>query len=256
MSHLNILNTIPAEPMAFNFLPGRVLARKYEVVNRLRAGTLGEFYRLNETSTGIERTGKFFYPHLDPSGRLSVNYAKKLYRLRRCDELMQYHTQERIKVGGRSIVFLVSDPLAGEPLREFLARQPKGRLPVFEALHLLHAMATGVARMHKTLEFHGALVMDNVLVRRQGLGFKVKLIDPTPTNGATLAAQRRDTYDLLRMFHETIGGAPVYARTAQPVKDLCMGLRAPEVYAAYRDADALRVRLESLSWHRSEASLS
>lgn len=248
MSHLHQL----AEPQAFDFLPGRVLARKYEVVNRLRAGTLGEFYRLSEKATGIERTGKFFYPDLDPGGRLSANYAKKLYRLRRCDELMQYHTQERIKVGGRQVTFLVSDPLAGEPLREFLARQPKGRLPTFEGLHLLHAMATGVAGMHKTLEFHGDLVMDNILVRRHGLGFKVKLIDPTPSSGTTALAQRQDTYDLLRIFYAVIGGTKAYTRAPQPIKDVCLGLRRADVYDAYRDAQALRSRLEALVWHRSE----
>lgn len=234
--------------MTFDFSPGRVLARKYEVVNRLRAGTLGEFYRLNERATGIERTGKFFYPHLDPHGRISVRYAKKLYRLRRIDALMQYHTQERISVDGRPVTFLVSDPVVGEPLRDFLDRQPKNRLSVFEGLHLLHALTLGVGRMHAADECHGDLVMDNVLVRRHGLGFKVKLIDPAPVHGATGDALRDDVYSLLRLFHTTIGGSDVYAQAPTSVKDLCQGLRRTPIYGAYRDADALRQRLESLAW--------
>jgi len=234
--------------MTFNFSPGRVLARKYEVVGRLRAGTLGEFYRLSEHATGIERTGKFFYPHLDPTGRLSASYAKKLYRLRRVDALMQYHTQERISVAGRPVTFLVSDPFGGEPLRDFLAQQPKGRLAVFEGLHLLHALATGVGRMHGALECHGNLEIDNVLVHRHGLGFKVKLIDPAPGQGATGEAQRHDVHALLKIFHQAIGGAPAYTRAPQAVKDLCYGLRRAPIHAAYRDGNALRERLETMSW--------
>ena len=47
----------------FNLTPGRVLARKYEVIHQLGAGWEGEVYLLRELSTGIERTAKLFSPN-------------------------------------------------------------------------------------------------------------------------------------------------------------------------------------------------
>ena len=68
---------------AFDFVPGRILARKYEVLEKLGEGWEGEVYLLRELTTGIEKAGKFFYPDRNPSNRALKNYAKKLHRLHR-----------------------------------------------------------------------------------------------------------------------------------------------------------------------------
>ena len=47
---------------SFDFQPGRSLAKKYEVLSKLGQGWEGEVYLLRETSTGIERAAKFFFP--------------------------------------------------------------------------------------------------------------------------------------------------------------------------------------------------
>ena len=49
----------------FEFARGRVLAGKYEVIERLGKGWEGEVYRLRELATGIERAAKFFDPACD-----------------------------------------------------------------------------------------------------------------------------------------------------------------------------------------------
>jgi hypothetical protein len=58
---------------SFQFASGRALARKYEIVRMLGSGWEGEVYLLKETSTGIERAAKFFFPQRNP-GNKSINF--------------------------------------------------------------------------------------------------------------------------------------------------------------------------------------
>ena len=80
----------------FDFEPGRTLAKKYEVVSRLGVGWESEVFKVKEIPTNIERAAKFFFPHRNHKDRVSKFYAKKLYKLRMCDVLIQYHTHETI----------------------------------------------------------------------------------------------------------------------------------------------------------------
>ncbi len=234
--------------MHFDFAPGRILARKYQVLSRLGARPSGELYRLSERATGIERTARFFAPSFDRENRLAHSCAQKLHRLRHCDILMRYRTQETISVGGRPVTFLVADQVRGVPLSDFLAAQPGGRLQWFQALHLLHALASGLDKVHNTGEHHGGLTSDNVAVRREGLAFKVKLLDLSMAPASSKRAQQGDVLDLLRLFHEMIGGTRFYGDLPPEVRALCCGLRRPQTFARYRDAGELKRHLETMTW--------
>jgi serine/threonine protein kinase len=173
---------------SFGLYPGRILARKYEVLSLLGAGWEGEVYKIREIATEIERAAKFFFPLRNPRDRAINFYAKKLHKLRHCPILIQYHTQEKIIFGRKPLTFLVSDYVEGELLSGFLLRQPGKRLNTFQALHLLHALASGIAIIHDLREYHGDLHTDNIIIQRYGLGFDIKLIDmihwgtPRPEN--------------------------------------------------------------------------
>ena len=128
---------------AFDFEPGMQLVGKYEVLEKLGAGYEGEVYRIRERSTGVDRAGKFFYPHRNPHDRAVKYYARMLHKLRDCPILIQYVTHEKVMVGQTSVSFLVSEFAEGEVLHDFLAKQPGKRLTPFEALHLLHTLSKG-----------------------------------------------------------------------------------------------------------------
>lgn len=232
----------------YNFAPGLVLARKYEVLARVRSRRSGELYALSERATGIERTARFFTPEVDPNNRHANSCARKLHRLRHCDILVQYRTQETISVAGRDVTFLVADSIPGQALEDLLARQPGGRLSWFEGLHLLHALALGVEKVHRAGEAHGELQLDNVVVRRRGLGFQVKLLDLEPGQRPVEEAIGDDVYDMVRLFHEAIGGAKTYARHPGDVRSICCGLRRAAILERFRDAGVLRHHLETLAW--------
>jgi serine/threonine protein kinase len=233
---------------AFDFHPGRRLVGKYEVIGRIGTGWEGEVYRVVETATGIERAAKFFYPHRNERNRAVNFYAKKLNALRKCPILIQYHTQESMRYRRHPITFLISDYVEGMLLTEFLKQQRGKRLPVFEALHLLHALASGIEVIHRLREYHGDLHSENVIVRRLGIGFDVKLVDMFHWGPPSAANTRDDVIDLIKLFHECLGGQKHYAQLRPEIKSIICGLKQSLILAKFKTAGKLREHLENMEW--------
>ncbi len=232
----------------FGFAPGTTLCRKYETIAQIGTGWEGEVYLVRELATGIERAAKFWYPHRNPGNRAIRFYANKLHKLRHCGIIIQYHTQETITHADIPVRFLVSEYVEGELLSEFVTRQPGKRLPVFQALHLLHALAAGIEAIHNLREYHGDLHADNVIVRRYGLSFDLKLVDMYHWGAASPENIHEDLFNLVRIFYDAVGGQRYYAKQPQAVKSICCGLKRGLILQKYRDAGQLRQYLETMSW--------
>lgn len=233
---------------AFDFSPGQILLGKYEVLSLLGRGWEGEVYKLRERVTHIERAAKFFYPHRNRGGAAARFYAKKLHKLRHCPILIQYHTRETIRYENVPITFLVSEFVEGQPLGKFLREQPGKRLTVFEGLHLLHSLAAGMESIHHVHEYHGDLHADNVIIRRQGISFKLKLLDMFHWGRATSDNLHDDVCDMIRIFYDALGGPKHYSRHGEIVKDICCGLKRSLILRKFRTAGQLREYLETMSW--------
>ncbi|KPJ74327.1 serine/threonine protein kinase [candidate division TA06 bacterium DG_78] len=234
---------------SFNFESDRLLARKYQIIAKLGTGWEGEVYRVRELNTGIERAAKFFFPQRNLHNRATKFYAKKLHKLRHCKILIQYHTQERIIYHRIPTIFLVSEYVEGELLNQFVAHQAGKRLTPFEGLHLLHALASGVEEIHQAHEYHGDLHDDNVIVRRRGLSFDVKLVDMYNWGKPDAENIRDDVCNLIRIFYDSIGGARFYAKHPREIKDICCGLKRSLIIRKFRTAGHLRQYLETMRWH-------
>lgn len=233
---------------SFDFQPGRIIARKYEVVSSLGSGWEGEVYRVREQHTGVERAAKIFFPQRNRHDRATKFYARKLHKLRHCSILIQYHTQERITFHREPITVLISEYVEGELLSNFLKRQPGKRLTPFEGLHLLHALAVGVEEIHRAREYHGDLHDDNIIVRRRGLSFDVKLVDMYNWGAPDAGNIRDDVCDLIRIFYDSLGGARFYPKHPQEIKDVCCGLKRTLIIRKFRTAGHLRLYLEKMTW--------
>lgn len=232
----------------FDFSPGRVLARKYEVLSLLGSGYEGEVYKVRELNTGIDRAAKFFFPHRNEGNRAFNTYARKLNKLRHCPILVQYHTHETITFRRQPLRFLVSEYVEGELLSEYLARQPAKRLSMFEGLHLLYALAAGMETIHQMGEYHGDLHSDNVVVHRKGIWFEVRLLDMYHRGRTTAEKIQDDVVDLLRLYVEIIGGKRYYAKLPPEVKEICRGLKRPLIIQQFRNAGQLRRHLATMTW--------
>lgn len=232
----------------FNLRPGRVLSGKYEILDLLGTGWEGEVYRVRERATGIERGAKVFFPHRNVRDRAIKFYAQKLHKLRHCPIVIQYHTQDTIRYRNQPITFLVSEYVEGEVLSAFLKRQPGGRLGHFAALHLLHALASGMACIHQAGEYHGDLHTDNIIVQRHGLGFELKLLDFFYWAEPRRHSIRGDVVEMIRTFHEALGGAKHYAKQPKEVKAICCGLKQSLILKKFRNAGDLKAYLENMQW--------
>lgn len=235
----------------FGFPPGRTLANKYQVISRLGAGWEGEVYLLRETATGIDRAAKFFFPQRNKRNKTLTFYARKLHKLRECPGLIQYHTQETIHFGGHDISFLVSDYVEGEILQDFISSQPGGRLDPFQGLHLLYALTKAIEGVHRRLDYHGDLHSQNVIIRRRGLTFDIKLLDFFHWGQPTQENLRDDICDVIRIFYDAIGGKSRYSRQSATVKEIILGLKRSLILRKFRTITALREHLEQLEWDHS-----
>lgn len=232
----------------FNLQPGRILARKYEVVELLGSGWEGEVYLIKEVATGIERTAKIFFPQRNIKDKALIFYAKKLHKLHHCPITIQYSSQESMTFSGVSVTMLISEYVEGELLGQFIERQPGKRINSFEALHLLHSLAAGIECIHAMGEYHGDLHSDNIIVQRYGLKYEFKLIDMFNFGKPNRENIYHDTVCLIHIFYEILGGQKHYHKLPPEIKAICCGLKKTLILKKFRSASQLRQYIETMQW--------
>lgn len=238
----------PGKVKRFDFPAGRTVAGKYVIERPLGSGWEGEVYAIVERNTGIRRAAKFYYPHRDPTGKAAIAYARKLDALRHCPILMQYHHQEIAYVKRKKVMVVISELVEGRKLSEFLASQHAHRLSTFEALHVLYVLAKGISPIHARGEYHGDIHDDNIMVRRQGIGFEVKLLDFFDLGRPTRSKIHKDVLNLIQVFHTIVGGRDRYAQQPKVVKDIIRGLKDSLILQRFQSAGDIQTHLESLTW--------
>lgn len=233
------------------FLPeGYIVNGTYEILEEIGSGYEGHVYLVRELATGIERTIKIFDPKRNKGNKTLKAVAKKLHRVRSSNILIQYHTQDTVTLpDGQTASFLVSEFTDGVMLSDFLKNQPGGRLHPFAALHLLHALVTGVEGIHRLGEYHADIHLDNILVERVGLSFQLKLLDPFHWTGATKRdGQKDDICNVVEVFYDALGGTKHYAKQPQVVKDICKGMKRPLILKSFGTISKLKNYLENVEW--------
>jgi len=233
---------------SFDFYAGRIIAGKYEVLDKLGQGWEGEVYKIRDISTGIEHAAKLFFPHRDKNNQMIIAYARKLHNLRHCSMVVRYHTEEHIKFRQQRVMVLISELVEGQLLSEYLHSKPGKRLHPFEALHILYALARGMEEIHARGEYHGDLHTENVIVVRSGLFFDLKLLDMYYWGRSTKSHLAEDVIFMTQMLHELVGGSKYYKRQPQVIKQVCRGLKRSLILKNYSNAAQMRQYLETLEW--------
>lgn len=236
------------KPRRFDLPAGRSVAGKYVIERPLGSGYEGEVYVIREVATGIRRAAKFYYPHRDPRGKAAIAYARKLDALRHCSILLQYHHQEVASIKRKKVVVVISELVEGEKLSEFIARQPRKRLSTFEALHVLYALARGIGPIHALGEYHGDIHDDNIMIRRKGVGFEVKLLDFFDLGKPIKWKINKDVLNLIQVFYTIVGGRDRYARQPKVVKDIIRGQKDTLILERFQTAGDIHRHLEQLEW--------
>lgn len=227
---------------------GKILGRHYRVLDYLGAGWEGEVYKVEERKTGIIRAAKLFYHRKENGEEPHIHYAKKLFKLRSCPIVIQYHFHDVIHLKNKKIDFLVSDFVDGEVLSSYIDRQKGGKLLLFEALHLLYALTQGVEHIHFLGEYHGDIHSDNIMIKKRGLGFEVHLIDLLHLGPPTKEKIQQDVFDLIDILYEMIGESKGYRKYRRELKGIILGRKRALIRKHFNTASQLRVHLENLEW--------
>ncbi len=232
----------------FDFQPGCMIAGKYEIVSFLGWGWEGEVYKIREKETRIERAAKFFFPQRNKKNRTVATYARKLHKLRSCPILIQYHTVETVTFRKEPVTVFISEYVEGILLRDYVRRFPGRRLPLFQAVHLLHSLADGIEAIHHLGEYHGDLHSENIIVQRLGLTFELKLLDLFHRGRTTGEHRFDDLCSLIRIFYDVLGGQKWYAKQPRAVREICCGLKRSLIRKKFRNVSGLRLFLENRDW--------
>ncbi len=232
----------------FDLKPGDILADKYRVLGLLGAGWEGEVYKIRERGTQIERAAKLFFPKRNLRHRAAYWNARKLHKLRSCEILVHYHSTEVIECHGEKVSASISEYVDGDLLSHYVRGWRGKRLPLFQGVHLLHALTVGVEAIHLLGEYHGDLHLENVMVERLGLTFDLKLIDLHHWGPGSRANRQHDLCCMIRLFHDAVGGRKQYSKHPQWVRGICCGLKNTLILKKFRNVTALRLYLESEDW--------
>ncbi|SMF05142.1 protein kinase domain-containing protein [Pseudobacteriovorax antillogorgiicola] len=231
----------------FDIPTGRTIAGKYQVNSLLGVGWEGEVYLVEELQTGIERAAKFFYPERNVKNRRANNFAKKLHRNRHHHILVQYLHQERVKLQGHDVTCLVSEFIEGQILTDYIKNRDNS-LESYEALSILWEICSGLEPVHQAGEYHGDLHTDNILIRRQGIHFHIKLIDSFDWKDSRSKNVRQDVVDLVRVLYDMVGGRDRYSEVGPEIKGICCGLKTSLINKKFKNAGQLRSHLDSFLW--------
>ncbi|MBU1318790.1 MAG: protein kinase [candidate division Zixibacteria bacterium] len=228
--------------------PGRILGKNYEVVEFLGNGWEGEVYKIEERSTGIPRAAKIFYDRPRVSDSSLRRYARKMFKLRSCDIVTQYHHRDTVRMSGKSVDVMISDFVEGIMLSTFLGQQRGKRLSSFEALHVLYAVVSGIEQIHALGEYHGDIHSDNIMINRQGIGFEIHLLDFFDLGRPSRQKVQADVYDLVSLLYEMIGDKAGYTRTGSEIRQIVLGRKHTLIRERFRTSGDLRSALENLNW--------
>lgn len=164
----SFLDSRPAALAAPALAPGRRLGR-YEVVEFLAAGGMGEVHRARDTILGREVALKV----LRPTGA-SPGAAERLAREARAASALSHPNVVVVHDAGTDgdLLYVVSELLEGETLRALL--ESGAPLPVERCLDYALQIAGGLAAAHEKGIVHRDLKPENLFVTREG---RVKVLD-------------------------------------------------------------------------------
>jgi hypothetical protein len=112
----------------------------------------------------------------------------------------------------------------------------------------LYQLAKGIAPIHARGEYHGDIHDDNIMIRRQGIGFEVKLLDFFDLGRPGKDKIHKDVLNLLEVFHSLVGGRTHYSRQPKVVKDIIRGQKDSLILDRFGSAGDIQHWLETLVW--------
>jgi eukaryotic-like serine/threonine-protein kinase len=174
--------SLPSGPVAHDhppaFSPGDVLCARFEVVQFLAQGGMGEVYEARDLELGETVALKTIRPEIAGDARVLQRFKREITLARRVTHLNVCRIFDLFHHGGgseRPTGFLAMEMLRGETLAARLCRT--GPLAADEALPLVEQMAAGLKAAHQAGIVHRDLKPGNVILVANGTGTRAVLTD-------------------------------------------------------------------------------
>ena len=156
-------------------LTGAVLSRRWRVAHKLGDGGMGEVYAAEPVSGGARVAIKVLRQEFLPNAEVVARFVEEGQT---CTGLIHPNIVRVLESGeaeDRS-PYIVMELLEGVPLSAYTARG--GRVPLAQAVPILHGILAGLAAAHARGVVHRDLKPDNVFLTRDSVGmFAAKLLD-------------------------------------------------------------------------------
>tara|TARA_B100001971_G_scaffold84647_1_gene78253 strand:- start:360224 stop:360973 length:750 start_codon:yes stop_codon:yes gene_type:complete len=233
---------------AFNLEPGRTIGGRYQILEKLGAGYEGEVYKVSEIYTKRQRAIKLYYPQRNVQHKVSIKQSQKLDKLTDCPLVVNYHSHELISLKKQKIACITCEFIEGQRLGDFVAKQRKKQLGIFPAIHLLYSLVCGLEDIHLHGEYHGDLHTDNIIIKRFGLEFDIKIIDFHHWGDSKKDNREEDIIKTIRIFYDILGGEKNYRKLPKSIKFIICGLKRSLILEKFKTISHLKYHLEVMDW--------
>ncbi len=154
--------------------PGSIWEDRYEIIELLGSGAYGSVFKAQQIDAKRPIALKIFNSQLAEDDEFKARFlreAKTLSKLSHFNIVNCYHAG----ISNSGHPYLAMELLKGSTLRKIL--NERRRLPVLQALKMIHACAGALAYVHKEGIVHRDLKPENIIVTQQPEPDTVKLID-------------------------------------------------------------------------------
>jgi hypothetical protein len=113
---------------------------------------------------------------------------------------------------------------------------------------VLYTLAKGIAPIHLRGEYHGDIHDENIMIRRAGIGFDVKLLDFFDLGKPTRSKIHKDVLNLIQVFYTIVGGREKYGHQPKVVKEHHPRPERLLILSRFQSAADIQHHLETLQW--------
>ncbi len=236
------------QEIEFNLQPGKRINSNFLVVEKLGAGLEGEVYKVLEINTKCLRAIKLFYPKRNINFSVSIKNSQKLEKLQDSPIVLNYHGHQTITIKGQKIACIISEFVEGQILEDFVNSQKNKQLSIFPAIHLLYSLVRGLEFIHANREYHGDLHTENIIIKKFGLEFDIKIIDFHHWGDSKKDNQDEDIIKTIRLFYDILGGQKYYKKLPPSIKYIICGLKRNLILSRFKTMTQLKSHLELMDW--------
>ncbi len=232
----------------FDLEPGDTIGNKYIITDHIGSGLEGEVFKVLEIDSKIPRALKLFYPQRNKKFQVSLRNSKKLHKLSESPLIVNFHSHEKFKIKGQKIACIVCELIEGEILGDLIEKQKRKKLSIFAGIHLLYSLVCGLEFIHLNGEYHGDLHVDNIIIKKFGLEFDIKIIDFHHWGDSKKDNRDEDIIKTIRIFYDILGGAKYYKDLPPSIKYIVCGLKRSLILGRFKTVSHLRFHLEQMDW--------